>query len=720
MEQEQEQDESKSTAPTPSSTSFGNLLKKGATAYAQSPADMENGGGQKKPRVMSAAVMQTDVLPFYGATATTGPTETRTNASTTANDDANTSTPTQVIAGVLVDVLKQLTGGHGQNIHRVLPTQHQTTNRDREGETYMTQDNKYHGDSGRNKAYRHVVPSEQRGQQYAPLSAWARPLPSAWVNVSVPPSQSDRARMRRSLASAATESSGGSWDEDFHLSSSLSTDRDGDEYNISHKESNASGGLLLHDSRDHVFEREDPTLAMLRRDMADSHQHRSALSHHYPHQQQQCTGQNEGEGAGGYAEDSVDESWDVIGTYSSDSSLGSYQSLSINKNTTTKGNNPRKQHAIGWKARHNSAEVPGEAWFDGDGRECFEDKKAYQGDESTRERRQSQRQPAGTSKNYILGGSVGDSFSSLDLPTPLFSSVVPCAETLHYANRKPCERKLNQGHGQDHGSYSRHRYRKEKDTNTCPSRDPTHENPLLHLAVRHQQFPEQHDEILSQSTYSSGDSYDHTPSFRQPRSRPSYQPTRSDYEPSTPSTSTTSSTLGSISYPRPSCMLRNKFEKETGGDDSKPPFDGSGDEKGVEGGRGAISQGVHNHFMGVNSIDSEDSATERYARFIADDSSLDDSSLEGQRGEKGKDTGRGGNKGVKGRQSESSMSDSSSSGCVGRSVGSRSVESDSSLSYDAYSSVSDMSSTTSSGQNDLTLPRSQLKLWRPKNTANKK
>ena len=661
----------------PSSTSFGNLLKKGSAAYAQSPAELSVGLGarDKKPRAMSTAVMQSDVLPFYNAVASQSHTPT---VLPTAVGTAPTGQPssTSVIAGVLVGALQQLvqtqiqptaSSAHEANAGASNPK----TNQSHAG---MKEENMFHGTSGSPKDYLHEVPSEQRGQQFAPSSPWVKPLPSAWVNVSMPPSQADRARMQRSVTQSCSVDS---WDEDAYSASSCSPSsswRGDDHRDVGDQ------GLLLHDSRDRVVEREDPTLAMLRRDMVDSRQHRSALSHHphSPHQQQNTLH------ADVFENTSLNESWDVAGgaMYSSDSSLGSYASLSAGNKAT------------GRPATHTlrSPEVAGEEWFDGD--EMGEDRQVPQ--------RKPQRASLGDSAG--AGAGAGDSLegSSLELPTPLCSSILPCASTLHYANRS---------------APGRRKGRQRTRPDAFPTRDPP-DRRMLQLAAQRgaarqggREGREQRQERLSLSTYSSGDSAEHLPSFRQP---PVPRPTLSDYEPSTTSTSTNSSrSLGSVHYPRPSCMLRNKFEKKQNSDDSSLTSDqeegGHHVSQKPPAGKDNTRRGVHNHFLDQDSLDSEDSAIARYARFIADDSSsaLDDSSGHG-----GRPAGI--------RSADSSMSDSSHS--TDRSGSGSGSGSDS---VDTYSSsVSGMSSTSEAeaagrrgrgGGTDLTLPRSLLKLWRPTN-----
>jgi hypothetical protein len=679
----------------PSSTSFGHLLKKGAAAYSQSPAELAGGGGrEKKQRVVSRGVMESEVLPFYGAAGSAGvPTEKMIPASSASasasrggqqGQGGGSGQPSEVIAGVLVEVLQQLVkqagGAGGQPSAPQQYHQHQHQHQQQEKQQQQQQqhvgssearplpiheENAYYSGTRTRREYHHEDPSEQRGQQYAPSSAWAKPLPSAWVNVSVPPAPLSRGRLRMST----TTSSVGSWDEDFHSSSSEVED----DY---HSKGEPSRGLLLVDTHEKVLEREDPTLAMLRRDMQESHQHRSAIMKHH------TTDIN----ADAFDNESVDASWGVEGhaMYSSDSSLGSYRSLSALER--------RGGHSRGLQAQAPTRRVEDrgglsshpegsdESWFDDD---------VFEEDKKRTLRGRSQRQA--TARNNVQSTCSLD--ASFELPTPLCSSILPCAATLHYANSKqqPVE-------GKDKGRRaSRHHHTVEE---SFPSRDPG-DHRALHLAPHRRPLGQD----TSLSTYSSGDSDDHIPSYRQAQ-RPSYRPTLSDYEPSTPSTSTTS-TLGSINFPRPSCMLRNKFEKKSSGDsDSKS---GSGDDAKRRDGRG-----VHNSFLGVDSIDSEDSTTERYARFIADESSLDESSVGGKQYQHGRARSRSSNS----NNNSNSNSNSNSRRVPEGDSGMRSVDSCSTCSDDdANSSLT--GSSMSSDNLDLTLPRGQLRLWRPSSQSNR-
>jgi hypothetical protein len=578
-----------------SATSFGLLLKKGANAYSQSPSQVTDQTSMKhKQRVIPKRILESEVLPFYNTLDANGMNGSRPPPPIATTMHVDTVNPTQVIAGVLVEALQQLSNAPGtvKPLSHVLPPNTSIDARN----VPPSSENKYLSDRGKDRDYFLEEPSEQRGQQRAPISAWAKPLPSAWVNVSVPPSTSDRARMR----SSNPVSSIGSWDEDFH-----SADSDVEDDYGTHEMK--PRGILLVDSHDNVVEREDPTLAMLRRDMADSHQHRAAIAKH------RNIDVNDFD-----ADESDDASWDVEGhaMYSSDESLGSYRSLGASGRRPNVSGNGESDH------HHKTLSSWSKSPKDG-----------------TRSRK-----PSSTYNNNDLDHSI-------ELPVPLCSNILPCAATLHYANAQLPRNQYTQ-------KPSRHPHTVEEE---FPNRDPN--NRILRLAPRKQAINVD-DDVLSLSTYSSGDSDQHIPSFRQ-ADRPTYRPTRSDYEPTTPSSSTVSS-LGSMYFPRPTSSLRSKVEIPL-----------SSESKG-EGLRMCkyLSDGQN------SSLDSDESPDADYAHFVLESSSLDESSSFGS---------------IKKGSVSSNSCDSSGSDSLG-----------------TYTSGYTSSSSRFSSDNvDLELPRSKLRLWRP-------
>jgi len=597
----------------PSSTSFGNLLKKGPAAYSQSPSDVANvAGAGKSRRVMPSDIMESEVLPYYNeptgdTVSTVQPVATSNSRPTTDSTDA-----TQAIAGVLLGVLQQLVTGQGGaiTIPTAFPATGTTSNTTTPNTTAPALDNKYHGDTGNQKEYLHEEPSDQRGQNFAPSEAWAKPKSCAWVNASLPRSPSDREKMQASGMSSVS-----SWDEDYH---SANSDIE-DDYSC---QKHPPQGIKRVDAYERTVDKADPTLTMLRRDIEESKQHQSALLR--PHN---IIRANNFENSG------VDESWDVNShvIHSSDSSLGSYHSLdSLDRKRGDGAQRPSGD-------RHQENEPWSENFNDG--------VRSPAAEAAVKRRHQRPTQ-----------NSLDD---SIELPVPLCSSILPCAATLHYANcNQPQQSKRSNRNGP-----SRHRHTIEEE---FPRRDPNHR--VLRLDRKHR--PNDSDNITL-STYSSADSDDHIPSFRQ-SNRPSYRPTLSDYEPSTPSSSTVSS-LGSVKSPRPSSAVRNKYEKQYGSE-----------VKSQAAGKGSFS--AEERDSRSSSDNSVDSRLANYARFV-DDSSIDESDESGAYNE----TRRGCNK--------SSADDSSS--CAGSS------------SMDTYNSDYSSISGLSGNNGDMTLPRSKLRLWRP-------
>ena len=551
IQQEPEQNV-QATEPT---TSFGNLLKKGPSAYSQSPSDLNN-QGCKKERTISKGVMNSEVLPFYNESG---------DDSKATSKVESPQNPSHAVLGALATVLQQLALTQRENID--LPRCHGND------KTQIQEENKYHCDTGRPKEYFHDIPSDQRGQRYAPVR---NVNPSRMQKYGSNPKVScnNRSIARMSAASSSTDS----WDDDYYSVSSC----DGSDTHSRRK-------FTCNTSRQESLREEgDATLTMLRRDIEDSRNHRAAMGNF----QLDIT-------ASDFDNNAIDESWSNA-AHSSDSSLGSYHSLK----RPEKAQRVKHNNEMARKAR-NKTKSP-ENWYNDDEVENHSRKKKF----------------------------VKTVDESLDLPTPLCSSVLPCKATLHYANRGLSPRK-EEGY---------------------PTKRPHH----LRLEPR-DQFVD--DSSISRICYSSNSSDD--TSLPSKTKYHSYRPTPSEYEPSTPSTSTLSS-LGSFKLGKQSSAVRNKFEK----DNSNSTTDsGSGEEH-----CGHVSSEL-------DSSESEDSDFKK--RYVAGDSSTDNSSQDWKVDD----------------NNNISLSSSYVSSFDGDSV---------------------HTGCSSSASDNVAFPRSQLRLWRPANLMTKK